>query len=86
MIAALEDSLSDRIDSFTSYSLSRSAFIQVGAFRKFKCVFYIADDISNRLGTTVEVLPLVSEPVISILFGSEHKDENFIDVIADLMV
>jgi len=46
----------------------------------------IADDISNKLGTTVEVIPtLISEPVMyRILVGPEHKDD-IIETIADLM-
>ena len=34
VIAALEDSLSNQIESMTSYDPNQSAFIQVGAFKK----------------------------------------------------
>ena len=86
MITALEDTLTDRIDSITSYSVERSAFIQVGAFRKFNVSQAVADDIAQKIGKNVEVRPtLVSEPIMyRILVGPEHKDE-IIDVIADLM-
>ena len=86
VIAALEESLSNQIDSLTSYSSSQSTYIQVGAFRKENVSLRIADDISNKLGTTVEVVPtLVSEPVMyRILVGPEHKDD-IIETIADLM-
>jgi outer membrane protein TolC len=86
VIAALEDSLSDKISSLTSYSSSQSAYIQIGAFRKENVSVSIADDISNQIGTTVEVVPtLVSEPVMyRILVGPEHKDD-IINTIADLM-
>ena len=86
VIAALEESLSNQIDSLTSYSSSQSTYIQVGAFRKENVSLRIADDISNKLGTTVEVIPtLVSEPVMyRILVGPEHKDD-IIETIADLM-
>jgi len=86
LITALEDTLTDRIDSITSYSVERSAFIQVGAFRKFNVSQAVADDIAQKIGKNVEVRPtLVSEPIMyRILVGPEHKDE-IIDVIADLM-
>ena len=86
LITALEDTLTDRIDSITSYSVERSAFIQVGAFRKFNVSQTVADDIAQKIGKNVEVRPtLVSEPIMyRILVGPEHKDE-IIDVIADLM-
>ena len=86
IIAALEESLSNQIESLTSYSSSQSTYIQVGAFRKENVSLRIADDISNKLGTTVEVIPtLVSEPVMyRILVGPEHKDD-IIETIADLM-
>jgi outer membrane protein TolC len=86
VIAALEESLSNQIESLTSYSSSQSTYIQVGAFRKENVSLRIADDISNKLGTTVEVIPtLVSEPVMyRILVGPEHKDD-IIETIADLM-
>ena len=86
IIAALQESLSNEIESLTSYSSSQSTFIQVGAFRKENVSLRIADDISNKLGTTVEVIPtLISEPVMyRILVGPEHKDD-IINTIADLM-
>ena len=86
LITALEDTLTDRIDSITSYSVERSAFIQVGAFRKFNVSQAVADDIAQKIGKNVEVRPtLVSEPIMyRILVGPEHKNE-IIDVIADLM-
>jgi len=86
VIAALEESLSNQIETLTSYSSSQSTYIQVGAFRKENVSLRIADDISNKLGTTVEVIPtLVSEPVMyRILVGPEHKDD-IIETIADLM-
>ena len=86
VIAALEESLSNQIESLTSYSSSQSTYIQVGAFRKENVSLRIADDISNKLGTTVEVIPtLISEPVMyRILVGPEHKDD-IIETIADLM-
>ena len=82
----MEDSLSDKISSLTSYSSSQSAYIQIGAFRKENVSVSIADDISNQIGTTVKVIPtLVSEPVMyRILVGPEHKDD-IINTIADLM-
>ena len=86
VIAALEESLSNQIESLTSYSSSQSTYIQVGAFRKENVSLRIADDISIKLGTTVKVIPtLVSEPVMyRILVGPEHKDD-IIETIADLM-
>ena len=86
VIAALEESLSNQIESLTSYSSSQSTYIQVGAFRKENVSLSIADDISNKLGVTVDVIPtLVSEPVMyRILVGPEHKDD-IIATIADLM-
>ena len=86
IIAALQESLSNEIESLTSYSSSQSTYIQVGAFRKENVSLKIADDISNKLGTTVEVIPtLISEPVMyRILVGPEHKDD-IINTIADLM-
>ena len=86
IIAALQESLSNEIESLTSYSSSQSTYIQVGAFRKENVSLRIADDISNKLGTTVEVIPtLISEPVMyRILVGPEHKDD-IIETIADLM-
>ena len=86
LITALEDTLTEKIDSITSYSVGRSAFIQVGAFRKFNVSQAVADDIAQKIGKNVEVRPtLVSEPIMyRILVGPEHKDE-IIDVIADLM-
>ena len=86
IIAALEDSLSKKIESMTSYSATKSAYIQIGAFRKENVSESIAADISNKLGTSVEVVPtLVSDPVMyRILVGPEHKDE-IINTIAELM-
>ena len=86
IIAALQESLSNEIESLTSYSSSQSTYIQVGAFRKENVSLRIADDISNKLGTTVEVIPtLISEPVMyRILVGPKHKDD-IIKTIADLM-
>jgi len=86
IIAALEDSLADKIKSLTSYSSTKSAYIQIGAFKKENVSTKIADDISNQLGTSVEVVPtLVSDPVMyRILVGPEHKDD-IVSTIADLM-
>ena len=86
MIAALEDSLGDQIESMTSYNPNQSAFIQVGAFKKEKVSKIVADDISKKIGTRVEVRPtMVSDPVMyRILVGPEHKDQ-IINVIADIM-
>jgi hypothetical protein len=70
----------------TSYSPTKSAYIQIGAFRKENVSKSIAEDISSKLGTTVEVVPtMVSDPVMyRILVGPEHKDK-IISTIADLM-
>ena len=86
LIAALEDSLSNQINSITSYSSSQSAYIQIGAFKKENVSEIVAADISKKLGARVEVRPtLVSDPVMyRILVGPEHKDQ-IINVIADLM-
>ena len=64
----------------------KSAYIQIGAFRKEHVSQSVANDVATKLGTSVEVIPtLVSDPVMyRILVGPEHKDE-IIDVIADLM-
>ncbi|MDC3041602.1 TolC family protein [bacterium] len=86
VISALTDSLTDQIESMTSYDPNQSAFIQVGAFKKENVSEIVAADISKKLGTRVEVRPtLVSDPVMyRILVGPEHKDQ-IINVIADLM-
>ncbi len=86
VISALTDSLTSKIDSITSYDPNQSAFIQVGAFKKENVSQIVAEDISKKLGSRVEVRPtLVSDPVMyRILVGPEHKDQ-IINVIADLM-
>ena len=86
LIAALNDSLGDQIETMTSYNQNQSAFIQVGAFKKEKVSQIVADDISKKIGTRVEVRPtMVSDPVMfRILVGPEHKDQ-IVNVIADIM-
>ena len=86
LIAALEDSLSNQINSITSYSSTQSAFIQIGAFKKESISEAVASDVSNKIGTDVEVRPtLISDPVMyRILVGPTHKDE-IIGIIADIM-
>jgi|LULE01.1.fsa_nt_gb outer membrane protein TolC len=86
LIAALNDSLGDQIETMTSYNPNQSAFIQVGAFKKEKVSQIVADDISKKIGTRVEVRPtMVSDPVMyRILVGPEHKDQ-IVNVIADIM-
>ena len=86
LIAALEDSLSNQINSITSYSSSQSAYIQIGAFKKESISEAVASDVSNKIGTDVEVRPtLISDPVMyRILVGPTHKDE-IIGIIADIM-
>ena len=86
LLAALEDSLSNQIDSLTSYSPTQSAYIQIGAFKKENISQAVASDVSNKIGTDVEVIPtLISDPVMyRILVGPTHKDE-IIGVIADIM-
>ncbi len=86
LIAALEDSLSNQINSITSYSSTQSAYIQIGAFKKESISEAVASDVSNKIGTDVEVRPtLISDPVMyRILVGPSHKDE-IIDIIADIM-
>ncbi len=86
VISALTDSLTNQIESMTSYDPNQSAFIQVGAFKKENVSEIVAADISKKLGARVEVRPtLVSDPVMyRILVGPEHKDQ-IINVIADLM-
>ena len=86
IVGALQDSLNEKIESVTSYSPTKSAYIQIGAFRKENVSKSIAEDISSKLGTTVEVVPtMVSDPVMyRILVGPEHKDK-IISTIADLM-
>ena len=86
LIAALEDSLSNQINSITSYSSTQSAYIQIGAFKKESISEAVASDVSNKIGTDVEVRPtLISDPVMyRILVGPTHKDE-IIGIIADIM-
>ena len=86
LLAALEDSLSNQINSMTSYSPTQSAYIQIGAFKKENVSQAVANDISNKIGTDVEVKPtLISDPVMyRILVGPTHKDE-IVGVIADIM-
>ena len=86
LLAALEDSLSNQINSMTSYSPTQSAYIQIGAFKKENVSQAVANDVSNKIGTDVEVKPtLISDPVMyRILVGPTHKDE-IIGVIADIM-
>ena len=86
LLAALEDSLSNQIDSLTSYSPTQSAYIQIGAFKKENVSQAVASDVSNKIGTDVEVIPtLISDPVMyRILVGPTHKDE-IVRVIADIM-
>ena len=86
LIAALEDSLTNQINSITSYSSTQSAYIQIGAFKKESISEAVASDVSNKIGTDVEVRPtLISDPVMyRILVGPTHKDE-IIDIIADIM-
>ena len=86
LIAALEDSLSNQINSITSYSSNQSAYIQIGAFKKESISEAVASDVSNKIGTDVEVRPtLISDPVMyRILVGPTHKDE-IIGIIADIM-
>ncbi len=86
LLAALEDSLSNQIDSLTSYSPTQSAYIQIGAFKKENISKAVASDVSNKIGTDVEVIPtLISDPVMyRILVGPTHKDE-IVGVIADIM-
>ena len=86
LLAALEDSLSNQINSMTSYSPTQSAYIQIGAFKKENVSQAVANDVSNKIGTDVEVKPtLISDPVMyRILVGPTHKDE-IVDVIADIM-
>ncbi len=86
LLAALEDSLSNQIDSLTSYSPTQSAYIQIGAFKKENISLAVASDVSNKIGTDVEVIPtLISDPVMyRILVGPTHKDE-IVRVIADIM-
>ena len=69
-----------------SYSSSQSAYIQIGAFKKESISEAVASDVSNKIGTDVEVRPtLISDPVMyRILVGPTHKDE-IIDIIADIM-
>ena len=70
----------------TSYSPTQSAYIQIGAFKKENVSQAVANDVSNKIGTDVEVKPtLISDPVMyRILVGPTHKDE-IIGVIADIM-
>ena len=86
LLAALEDSLSNQINSMTSYSPTQSAYIQIGAFKKENVSQAVANDVSNKIGTDVEVKPtLISDPVMyRILVGPTHKDE-IVGVIADIM-
>ena len=86
LIAALEDSLTNQINSITSYSSNQSAYIQIGAFKKESISEAVASDVSNKIGTDVEVRPtLISDPVMyRILVGPTHKDE-IIGIIADIM-
>ena len=86
LIAALEDSLTNQINSITSYSSTQSAYIQIGAFKKESVSEAVASDVSDKIGTDVEVRPtLISDPVMyRILVGPTHKDE-IIDIIADIM-
>ena len=86
LLSALEDSLSNQIDSLTSYSPTQSAYIQIGAFKKENISQAVASDVSNKIGTDVEVIPtLISDPVMyRILVGPTHKDE-IVGVIADIM-
>ena len=86
LLAALEDSLSNQINSMTSYSPTQSAYIQIGAFKKEDVSQAVANDVSNKIGTDVEVKPtLISDPVMyRILVGPTHKDE-IIGIIADIM-
>ena len=86
LLSALEDSLSNQIDSLTSYSPTQSAYIQIGAFKKENISQADASDVSNKIGTDVEVIPtLISDPVMyRILVGPTHKDE-IVGVIADIM-
>ena len=86
LIAALEDSLTNQINSITSYSSTQSAYIQIGAFKKESISEAVASDVSNKIGTDVEVRPtLISDPVMyRILVGPTHKDE-IIGIIADIM-
>jgi len=86
IVGALQDSLNEKIESVTSYSPTKSAYIQIGAFRKENVSQRVAEDVSSKLGTTVEVVPtMVSDPVMyRILVGPEHKDK-IISTIADLM-
>ena len=86
LLAALEDSLSNQINSMTSYSPTQSAYIQIGAFKKENVSQAVANDVSNKIGTDVEMRPtLISDPVMyRILVGPTHKDE-IIGIIADIM-
>ena len=86
LLSALEDSLTNQINSMTSYSPTQSAYIQIGAFKKENISLAVASDVSNKIGTDVEVIPtLISEPVMyRILVGPTHKDE-IVGVIADIM-
>ena len=76
MIAAVYVCLGDHFECLSSYNPNQSAFIQVGAFKKEKVSQIVADDISKKIGTRVEVRPtMVSDPVMyRILVGPEHKD------------
>ena len=86
LLSALEDSLTNQINSMTSYSPTQSAYIQIGAFKKENISLAVASDVSNKIGTEVEVIPtLISDPVMyRILVGPTHKDE-IVGVIADIM-
>ena len=86
LLAALEDNLSNQINSITSYSSTQSAYIQIGAFKKESVSEAVASDVSDKIGTDVEVRPtLISDPVMyRILVGPTHKDE-IIGIIADIM-
>ena len=86
LLSALEDSLTNQINSMTSYSPTQSAYIQIGAFKKENISLAVASDVSNKIGTDVEVIPtLISDPVMyRILVGPTHKDE-IVGVIADIM-
>ena len=86
LLSALEDSLTNQINSMTSYSPTQSAYIQIGAFKKENISLAVASDVSNKIGTDVEVIPtLISDPIMyRILVGPTHKDE-IVEVIADIM-
>jgi len=86
LLSALEDSLTNQINSMTSYSPTQSAYIQIGAFKKENISLAVASDVSNKIGTEVEVIPtLISDPIMyRILVGPTHKDE-IVGVIADIM-